>query len=468
MQLYHSQIQYDYQRVRHIVSRLSELMGRFGYEVLETPIIEVADLFLTKAGDQIIKKLFTFERHGQELALRPEFTAPAAYYYVTEYVTRQPVVRWQFSGPIFEDDPHDAMRNYQRFSIGAELIGMGGPAAEAEIIGMAANGVSAQGITDWYLLIGHSGLTRQLLAPFNLDSRAQRSLLSHLAGIKADGKAHILEQLGETLTSPDAQSQMSSGPFDAAAERGTHQVLDVLLDSSQRGTAMGGRTREDIARRLLQKRKRASERARIEAALDFLGQWVTIDAPPDEAFQIIERLVGGNETAQQSLNLWRTVIDLLAVYEVSSERIRIQPALARSWEYYTGIVFEIRAGNDFHLGGGGRYDELARLIGSQHDVPAVGFAYYVDEMLAVLADGDSTGQPAVSIVIDDTDVIAAAQWAQQLRSRSIAAVLTPEAQALGGNRLRVEENGSARFGNTAYTLSQVDLLIADLGEMKRG
>ena len=80
-------------------------MRAYGYERIETPIIQPAELFLTKAGDQIINRLFTFERMGRQLALRPEFTALAAHTYVTRYPEApHPVVRWQFSGSIFEED----------------------------------------------------------------------------------------------------------------------------------------------------------------------------------------------------------------------------------------------------------------------------------------------------------------------------------------------------------------------------
>ncbi len=43
----------------------------YGYEKIETPIIQPADLFLTKAGDQIIHRLFTFERHGAPACAAP-------------------------------------------------------------------------------------------------------------------------------------------------------------------------------------------------------------------------------------------------------------------------------------------------------------------------------------------------------------------------------------------------------------
>src|SRR5690606_11335496 len=89
------------QKIRALSYDLERTMNSFGYTIMEMPVIENADLFLTKAGDQVIEKLFTFERYGQQLALRPEFTAAAAYHYANS--GNNAVVRWQFHGAIFEE-----------------------------------------------------------------------------------------------------------------------------------------------------------------------------------------------------------------------------------------------------------------------------------------------------------------------------------------------------------------------------
>jgi len=57
-------------------------------------------------------------------------------------------------------------------------------------------------------------------------------------------------------------------------------------------------------------------------------------------------------------------------------------ALGQEFEYYTGIVFQFRVGNEV-VGGGGRYDELIPLIGGK-EVPASGFALYMDKLVRLL------------------------------------------------------------------------------------
>ncbi len=54
--------------------------------------------------------------------------------------------------------------------------------------------------------------------------------------------------------------------------------------------------------------------------------------------------------------------------------------------YYTGAIFEITAGDGLSLGGGGRYDGLVRALGGDDGVPALGFAYSMDQVVGSLTD----------------------------------------------------------------------------------
>jgi histidyl-tRNA synthetase len=446
------------QAISYLASRLEQLMLGFGYEKVETPIIQPAELFLTKAGDQIMHRLFTFERLGRQLALRPEFTALAAHTYVTQHPDDQPVVRWQFNGPIFEETSGDS----QRFSIGAELIGMSGAPAEAEIIALAANGAAEQGLKKWRLVIGHVQLMRILLERFHLDTRTQRFILNHLPALPQSGKAHILDQLDRLLLGRSVQETVAT---ETHSELSTQQMLDVLLDATQHGTTMGGRTRQDVARRLLQKHQRASERGQVVAALDFLEAWSTIKASPEAAFRQIEAMVAPDDTeSRRILTQWRSVITLLDDYGISESNIEIQPSLARSWDYYTGIVFELWSEDGLHLGGGGRYDELTRLIGGTRAIPAVGFAYYVDQLIEALPNIQPAPRSIVTITATRDSYPTAIRWAQLLRERGYIVTLFETGTVSQQPLFIADENGNLRrylrLGTREYTT--LESLILDL------
>jgi histidyl-tRNA synthetase len=442
---------------------LHDTLTLYGYQILETPIIGAADLFLTKAGDQLINKLFTFERHGRQLALRPEFTAAAAHYYAQR--ANDNIVRWQFGGLIFEDTPDEVQQNYQRLSVGAELLGMAGAVADSEILSLAVQGITSQGISNWRVIIGHVGLMRLLLNRFQLDNRTERFLLNHLSMLKTEGKTQVLHLLDHALlgiaSDPDMLVESNT---DTLTVLNTQQMLTILLDATERGMTMGGRTRQDIARRLLQKRQRAADRRQIIAALDFLENWSEMSGSANNTLQAIEQFIEKEDgDARAVLAEWKRAIDILEACEMPLDHIVIQPDLARSWDYYTGMVFELRAGSNIHIGGGGRYDELVSLIGGQERVPAVGFAYYADQLLAVVPDSDSAQALKISIPFNDENEKSASQWAHRLRSHQIVVQLLPKDRIPPDQIwLEIDSDGLARTAAGSFTLQQLDLLIMSL------
>jgi len=446
-------IHYEIRRMNALVSRLHDFIQLYGYETIETPIIEDANLFLTKAGDQIVRKLFTFERYGRELALRPEFTAAAAYQYAQ---AKSAVVRWQFSGSVFEDNPQDDTHTYQSYSVGAELIGMAGPIADAEILNLAIGCMEVLDIRDWTLVIGHAGLSRRLLHAFGLDARTERFLMQHMGQLRDHGLEYVLQRLDEWLPASERVDQSRTDDQTAIS---TQQMLDVLLDATQRGRAMGGRTRHDIAQRLLQKRQRASERIQIIAALEFLQKWSAIAAPPEAASTQIELLLEANGGSTH--DLWPELLMTLDQLELAKDdaRIMLQPDLARNWDYYTGIVFELRSATGALLAGGGRYDELVGLLGDGQSTPAVGLAFYLDPIMQCVEVGRVQNPlPRVRIAASTPNDLLRA-WASTLRACQVIVVVLPGEEDAN---VRIDAHG-LHFQDRVYTLNNIDTFIQDFG-----
>ncbi len=450
--------------ISRAINMLQDHMAHFGYESLSTPIIERAELFLTRAGDQVIDQLFTFTRRGQQLALRPEFTAIAAHRFVNH--TQQAIVRWQFSGPIFVDNPNSFQHAYQQESMGAELIGLAGPAIDAEIIGLAVQGLKRIQLRDYELVIGHAGLTRHLLRRYQLDSRTEQFLLKHINVLHQPdlGKQYILEQFEQALTSIASKSNSSDElPHEMVtlkqAENNTQHMLQLLLEATRRSTTMGGRTQHDIARRLLQKQQRLTETQQVNKALMFLEDWTNIASTPTEAFRAIEKWINADPDAMKLFQDWQATIKVLDAYAVDTSQLIIQPYLTRNWEYYTGIIFEINSKDHRQLGTGGRYDELISLIGGTQSVPAVGFAYYLDQLLGCIESPSPDLPAAIYITLTNDNAYMATELATSLRQHDITVVLLP-AEHIESNQMVVEINSSGMitYGGQQYTLSTVEAL----------
>jgi histidyl-tRNA synthetase len=117
----------------------ARLCARFGYGWIETPIFEDASLFTRGVGDvtDIVKKeMYVFEdRGGQELALRPEATAPICRAYLQNgmHSLPQPVRLWSVA-PIFRYDRPQAGRYREHHQFDVEAIGEADAAVDAEIV----------------------------------------------------------------------------------------------------------------------------------------------------------------------------------------------------------------------------------------------------------------------------------------------------------------------------------------------
>jgi histidyl-tRNA synthetase len=430
---------------------LQDYMRRYGYTPIDAPVIEPAALFLTKAGDQIIERLLTFTRAGREFALRPEFTASAMARYAAG---DERIVRWQFSGKIFQDVALQPF-HYETASVGAELIGYAGPHADAEVIAMAAQGLDVLGIEHWRLVIGHVGLTRHLVEQFALDERTTSFLMTHRELLRQGkgGREVFMERLNQYLPfrTPDGalRTELLHDPVQA------EQILEALLKSGNRGTSLGGRTREEIAQRLIKKGQWTAQRSVIEAAVDILQQWSLIRSAPETAFSEMRRLASDAESTTM-LDDWAQVVELVQAYGIPEARIQIQPDLARTWDYYTGTVFELVSDSGQDLGGGGRYDELGRLIGAKRATPAVGFAYYE----AALNRLDGYSETPKVVIVDASSSVGAVRWLTTLRERGLGAVLLPDASGVSGQQLVYSaDDDTLKYSSETFAPEAVDTLI---------
>ncbi|MCC6613525.1 MAG: ATP phosphoribosyltransferase regulatory subunit [Anaerolineae bacterium] len=454
--------------VRSLATRLRSHMALYGYLPADAPMLERAELFLSRAGDQILHRLFTFERYGIQLALRPEFTTPALHRYMQE-LGEGHVARWQFSGTIFEDDPASSQIDYERLSIGAELIGLGADAesrlgADAEIIAMAVNGAAAAGAQDLRLVIGDVQLTRQLIDSFGLDPRTQSFLLRHIEplGDPALGKTYVLDQYDAFLIADGALANSGDMP-DPSNSGQIQEILNTLLDATERGVTMGGRSQQDISRRLLRKYRHAAQRDQIVQVLDVLTDWIYLGGHYPDALAAMHAFAPLAQRGRAHVSTLALLIETLTHYGVSADQIEIQPGLVRDWDYYTGVVFELYAGDALHIAGGGRYDELARLIGAQHEVPAVGFVYYVDALRRALSGADDANTPVFTLCSAQIDTPVVVHWAQSLREHGIAVRLLPSNSVdAAGCDLTLTTDDALRYDGTNYAPGKIAALVEAL------
>jgi len=130
----------------------------------------------------------------------------------------------------------------------------------------------------------------------------------------------------------------------------------------------------------------------------------------------------------------------------------IQSVLARSFEYYSGIVMRIDV-DGRRVCTGGRYDGLLALVGGR-EVPASGFALYMTPLIDLLPRAE-TPAGAVRVAVQPADptpalVAAAYDAATQLRARGLHVEVVEGMHSTPTHRLICND------GAPAFTLSRMD------------
>ena len=94
------------------------------------------------------------------------------------------------------------------------------------------------------------------------------------------------------------------------------------------------------------------------------------------------------------LNNFIAVVELLESLDFSCY---IDITSVRGFEYYTGIIFQLFAGEE-NIGGGGRYDALIPLMGGRN-IPASGFALYLEPLMSLVRPRALTASPVPGVLI---------------------------------------------------------------------
>ena len=190
----------DSARWEWLEGKVRDLMGRYAYRNIRTPILEHTQLFVRGIGevtDIVEKEMYSFEdrsdKHGDHdhLTMRPENTASVVRAVTEHNLLYDGGKRLYYMGPMFRRERPQRGRYRQFHQIGAEALGFAGPEVDAELILLATALWKELGLSDWRLEINSLGQPderaqhrTQLIAHFEqhadlLDEEAKRRLHSN-------------------------------------------------------------------------------------------------------------------------------------------------------------------------------------------------------------------------------------------------------------------------------------------------
>ncbi len=400
-----------------LTAEILAVCARAGYDAMDFPVIESTELFLRKAGEERVQQMYAFRYRNRDLCLRPEFTASVVRSTIATMQSAPLPIRVAYHGPVFRYERPGQARYRQFTEVGIELLGAATAAADAEVIGTAATALRAAGLPNVRIVLGHVGIVRGFLAGLALDERVREWLVWSMERLRPDDPRG--ERIHPALAAM-LEEEVRHEPTPTIEPPDRDAFLSLLREA---GISLDGhrRTPEEIAEGLIRKMTRRTEGNDVRRALDFLRRLVMLRGAPSVVFPQLEALLVAEQMGMESVARLRSVIGLLGAYEVGPDQIVLDLGLGRGLHYYTGILFEVYADGSVRaeqLGGGGRYDDLATILGARQSLPAVGFSLGVERIADALPP-ESRAAPRATVVIgqgEGGEMRSAADLAHALRT----------------------------------------------------
>lgn len=309
----------EYYRYQGLFEKAQEIAVYYGFQPIETPILEHEELFARGVGehtDIVEKEMYSLRtKGGDHLVMRPEGTAPAVRAYLEHglHTMPQPILLY-YGGPFFrhENPQRGRLRELRQF--GVEVLGTSKSIADALVI---------RTLMDILEETGLSGLTVDINSMGDSDSRPQ-----YVRALTAHYRKHV------NALCVHCRERLKSNPL-------------RLLDCKDE--------------------KCAPFKAEAPDSVSFLSH-------------------AGKQH-------FKEVLEYLDSLEIP---YRINPTLVRGLDYYTHTVFEIvapppaeteapdtnvKSMTGLTIAAGGRFDNLAKLIGGKKQIPAVGGSIGMDRVL---------------------------------------------------------------------------------------
>ena len=365
---------YDAGALEALGAQADSILGLFaarGYVHEEPSVLQPAEIFLDRSGEEIRRRTFTLtDPSGRDLALRPDLTIPICRDAVRS--GRKWPARICYNGLVFRHQPGEPHRPTQFFQAGAELLGLEDPAAgDTEILSLAIEAVRVAGLKDFSLRIGDLALFNALVDALALPKQWRSRLKRHF------WRAGYVESLLYWLGHGDGAAKLP----------GTRGEIEALLNQKSDAPA-AGRTRAEIVARALDRAAEAATLRLDPAVADAIAKLLDISGPAEAALAEIRALLktAGIALEQQLAAMEARLSDLKSA-GVPPEQVRFTAHFGRNMEYYTGFVFELWARDregPVQVAGGGRYDTLLESLGAKHAVSAIGCAIRTERLLAAL------------------------------------------------------------------------------------
>lgn len=314
---------------RELLGRILDIYRKFGFQQIETPIVEEIDRLAGSEGGENTTLIYKILRRGLaewpaseaeavDLGLRYDLTVPLARFFATNSNELLLPFKAIQTGPVFRAERPQKGRYRQFTQCDIDILGEASNLAEIELVTATSEALRACGVDEFTVRVNDRRVLESLVASAGFDS----------------------SQLTPVLITLDK--------LDKIGVSGVSAELSKIDDGSS-------------SRNLMKT---------VEALVGAMGWDEVVDALPTD---VSDEAIEGLAAIRDAVNVASPWISMA-----------LDVTLVRGMGYYTGPIFEIQH-NEFggSIGGGGRYD---RMIGklSGVDTPAVGFSIGFERLVHIL------------------------------------------------------------------------------------
>lgn len=347
--------------------KIQKSYEKFGFLPIDTPIIEMSDVLLAKAGGETEKQIYRFQKGDNDLALRFDLTVPLAKY-VTEYYNDLsfPFRRYQI-GKVYRGERPQKGRFREFYQCDIDIIGDGELSIinDAEMPAVIYSTIKDLGFKDFTICINNRKLLSGLFKELDLEEKSV-DIMRIIDKIEKIGKENVIECL-----------------------------KDLQLSENQ---------------------------------IDDIMNFIEISGTTEEKIDSLEKLNYTNEIFNEGLEELKQVVKYVKAFGVPNSNFKVDLTIARGLDYYTGTVYETFLNEYRELGSvcsGGRYDNLAEYY-TDKKLPGVGISigltrlfYKLNELNALKEEQNSIAKVLVVSMVEDNSK--ALEVATELRSENINA-----------------------------------------------
>ncbi len=363
---------------QRMLDTIRQTFERFGFLPVETPVMELSEVLLTKSGGETERQVYFVQSTGAlekqndglpELALRFDLTVPLARYVAEhEHELAFPFRRYQMQR-VYRGERAQRGRFREFYQCDIDVIGKDSlsPRFDAEIPAVIAATFERLAIGEFTIQLNHRKLLRGYFEGLGIAGEAQLLVLRELDKLDKRGAEAVRATLaGEGFGLADG-------------------VIDRLMAFSQ---------------------VRSRGHADALAKLDALGH--------------------GSELLEQGRDELRAILEQIKALGVAESRYALNLSIARGLDYYTGVVYETTLDAYPQIGSicsGGRYEDLAGHY-TKSKLPGVGISIGLTRLFYQLQDAGlvDTADSSVDVLVallDDAALEHALGLSQRLRAAGL-------------------------------------------------